>query len=93
MSSNQDSDRLHSWFLYILECKDGSFYTGITKNLDRRLNQHNHGRASRYTQGRLPVKIRYQEPCAGRSAALIREARVKSFTRKKKEKLIERGEG
>ena len=49
------------WFIYILRCADGSLYTGITKDLDRRLEQHNAGTASRYTRGRLPVIIEYQE--------------------------------
>ena|SRR5581483_523305 len=78
------------WTLYILECRDGTFYTGIAKDLGRRLLQHNEGRASRYTRSRRPVKILYQEPCADRSEASIREAAVKSLSRREKEKLIKR---
>jgi predicted GIY-YIG superfamily endonuclease len=77
-----------TWILYILRCGDGSFYTGITNDLERRLNQHRDGRASRYTRSRRPVKIVYSEPCAGQSGALKRESAVKVLSRKEKEKLI-----
>ncbi len=78
-----------SWLVYILECNDGSFYTGITNQLERRLRQHNSGRASRCTRSRLPVKVIYQESCANRSQALSREMTIKSLTRVGKQKLIE----
>ncbi len=77
-----------SWLLYIVECRDGSFYTGVTNNLERRLKQHNDGDASRYTRSRRPVVLRYQEPCTDRSAALIRELAVKLLSRSEKETLI-----
>jgi putative endonuclease len=77
------------WTLYILECRDGTFYTGIAKDIDRRLHQHNRGLASRYTRGRRPVKIIYQEPGLSRSDALIKEAAVKSLPRREKEDLIQ----
>ena len=77
-----------AWFLYILECCDGSFYTGVTNNMERRLKTHNAGRASRFTRARVPVKLMYQEPCKGRTNALIRECAVKALSRKKKEILI-----
>lgn len=76
------------WFLYILECSDGSFYTGVTKDLDRRLAEHNKGTASKYTRLRLPVRLRYSERCAGRTEALVRECQVKALPRKKKEELV-----
>ena len=77
------------WFLYILECGDGSLYTGVTKDLERRLKTHNAGRASHFTRSRLPVKLLYQESCAGRTQALIREYAVKKLPRHKKEALVE----
>lgn len=49
------------WFVYILRCADGSLYTGIAKDVDRRFEQHNAGTASRYTRSRLPVRLEYQE--------------------------------
>ena len=57
------------WFVYIIECSDGSFYTGITNDLERRQQQHNEGTASRYTRSRRPVTLRYQEVCESRSQA------------------------
>ncbi|MEO7558186.1 MAG: GIY-YIG nuclease family protein [Gammaproteobacteria bacterium] len=79
------------WQVYILECSDGSFYTGITKQLERRLQQHNSGRASRCTRSRLPVKVIYHEQCTGRSQALSREMAIKTLTRTAKQKLVANG--
>lgn len=76
------------WALYILKCSDGSFYTGITKDLDRRLKMHQSGKASRYTRTRRPVEMIYQEPCGSRTRALVRECAVKELSRKKKEELV-----
>lgn len=78
-----------TWFLYILECRDGSLYTGVTNNLDRRFKMHQGGRASRFTRTRLPVKLRYHEPCGSRTQALVRECAVKSLPRIKKIELIQ----
>ena len=61
------------WFVYILRCADGSLYTGIAKDVDRRLEQHNAGTASRYTRSRLPVTLEYQEEQPNQSLALKRE--------------------
>jgi putative endonuclease len=79
------------WFVYIIECSDGSFYTGITNNLERRQQQHNDGTASRYTRSRRPVVLRYQETCKSRSEALIRECSLRLLTRKEKEQLVTQG--
>jgi predicted GIY-YIG superfamily endonuclease len=76
------------WVLYIIKCRDGTLYTGITNNLARRVKQHNDGSASRYTRSRLPVKLVYQESCRGRSQALKKEFAVKSLSRKGKEEYI-----
>ncbi len=76
------------WFLYILECCDGSFYTGITNNIERRFQMHVSGRASKYTRTRRPVELLYHESCTSRVSAMVREAQVKAFTRIKKEELI-----
>ena len=73
-----------AWLLYIVECRDGSLYTGITNDIERRLKEHNDGRASRYTRSRRPVTLRYQEPCDDRSQALIRELSVKLLNRREK---------
>ena len=77
-----------SWFLYILGCGDGSFYTGVTTDIDRRLREHQEGKASRYTRIRRPVVLVYQEECGTRSQSLARECAVKSLSRRRKEELI-----
>jgi predicted GIY-YIG superfamily endonuclease len=81
----------NDWSLYILQCRDGSFYTGITNHLERRLQMHQDGKASRYTRTRRPVEMLYSETCGDRSSALIRECEVKEWPKKKKEALV-RGE-
>jgi predicted GIY-YIG superfamily endonuclease len=78
------------WFVYILRCADDSLYTGIAKDLDRRLEQHNAGTASRYTRSRLPVTREYQEEQPNQSMALKRELAIKAMPRKAKEAMIRR---
>jgi len=77
------------WYVYIVRCDDGSLYTGIAKDLERRLAQHNAGTASRYTRSRLPVELVYQEEQLTQSAALKRELAIKKLSRKAKESLIQ----
>ncbi len=76
------------WFVYMVECSDGSLYTGITNNLERRVQQHNDGTAARYTRSRRPVRIRYHERCESRSAALMRECAVRLLSPKEKWELV-----
>jgi predicted GIY-YIG superfamily endonuclease len=76
------------WFVYILRCADGTYYTGITNDLTRRCRQHNDGTASRYTRSRRPARLVYQEPQPDQAAALRREAAIKSLSRRKKALLI-----
>ena len=76
------------WYLYIIECRDGTLYTGITNDLDRRLAQHNRGTASRYTRSRVPVTLMHKERCLTKSSALKKEYAVKSLSRREKEKYI-----
>lgn len=78
------------WFLYILECSDGSLYTGVTTDIDRRLREHQEGTGSRYTRTRRPVVLVHQEECGNRSQALSRECVVKSLPRSRKDDLIRR---
>ena len=78
------------WFVYILRCSDGTLYTGVTLDLDRRCRQHNSGTASRYTRSRLPAKLVYREEQPGQGMALKREASVKRLTRREKLALIYR---
>ena len=76
------------WQLYILRCGDGTFYTGITNNLERRLKAHNDGKGARYTRTRRPVAVIYQETLKSRTKALVRECAVKALPRKGKEALV-----
>lgn len=77
------------YFVYMLKCGDGSFYTGITIDLKDRIKKHNDGKASKYTRSRLPVEYIYIEKVANKSEALKKEIKIKQLTRLKKEKLIE----
>ena len=76
------------WFVYILECADGSFYVGITTDLGRRLAMHNRGVASRYTRVRRPVRYRYAESRDSQGAALVRELDLKGWRRARKAALF-----
>ena len=76
------------WTVYILRCGDGSFYTGIAKDVRARVKQHSEGRGAAYTRTRLPVKLLYQQEGLTHSKALIREAQIKAMPRSKKEKII-----
>ena len=75
-------------WMYILECADGSYYVGSTKNLERRITQHLTGLGSRYTAGRLPVKLVYVEEYDRISDAYAREKQVQNWSRAKREALI-----
>ena len=76
------------WFVYVLRCADGTLYTGVTRDLTRRTQQHSDGTASRYTRSRLPVTLVYRESQRSHSLALKREAAIKRLTRKQKLALI-----
>ena len=78
------------WFLYIAQCSDSSFYTGISNDLEKRLKEHNSGKASKYTRARLPVAFVYIEELDSKSKALKREAEVKRLNRIQKEQLVEK---
>ncbi len=80
-----------AYWLYILRCGDGSLYTGITDDVERRLAAHRSGKGAKYTRGRGPLEVVYREECADRSAALKREYAVKQLPREEKLKLIESG--
>lgn len=75
-------------FCYILECSDGTYYTGWTTDPERRLAQHNKGTGARYTKTRRPVKLVYIEPQPDKITALKRERAIKALPRKKKMELF-----
>lgn len=77
------------YYLYILECKNGSLYTGITTDVARRFREHKTGVGARYTRAREVKKIVYTEKYPDRSSASKREAEIKGWNRKKKTALVE----
>ena len=79
-----------SYFVYILECSDGTLYTGITKDVAKRLDEHNNSdKGAKYTKARRPVKLLYKESSENRSTALKCEYAIKKLTRVKKLQLIQ----
>ena len=82
-----NDSRTH-WTVYILECSDGTFYTGVTNNLANRVEQHNLGKGAKYTRCRLPVKVTYQEHAPDKGSALKREYEIKQLSREKKLQLV-----
>ena len=79
------------WIVYVLRCRDGSLYTGMTNDLRRRLAAHRAGKGGAYTRSRLPVRLVYTERRPGRGAALSREAAIKRLPRSAKLTLVTRG--
>jgi putative endonuclease len=82
------SDISQAWQVYILECGDGSLYTGITRDLEARVVTHNKGVGAKYTRGRLPVRLIYAEPAPDRAIATQREMAIKKLSRPNKLRLI-----
>lgn len=77
-----------TWKLYILRCGDGTLYTGITTDVERRFAAHQAGRGAKYTRGRGPLELVYREECGTHSEALKRELEIKALPREEKMKLI-----
>jgi predicted GIY-YIG superfamily endonuclease len=76
------------WYLYILRCKDNTLYTGITTDVEKRLEAHRSGKGAKYTRGRAPLELVYRECCGSHSDALKREAEIKKLSRQSKELLL-----
>lgn len=76
-------------FVYMVECADGTYYTGWTNQVEKRLTAHNSGTGARYTRGRLPVKLVYMEEMPDKRSAQRREVEIKRLSRRQKENLIE----
>lgn len=79
----------NTWKLYILRCGDGTLYTGITTDVERRLEEHRAGKGAKYTRGRGPLELVYREDCGDHSAALRRELEIKALPRGEKQRLID----
>jgi putative endonuclease len=77
-----------AWHLYIAECSDGSYYTGIAKDVDKRIAAHNSGKGAKYTSTRGPIRAIFREPQADYSAALRREYQVKTLSKERKVRFV-----
>ena len=78
-------------YTYIVKCRDNTYYTGWTKDLDRRMKAHNRGNGAKYTRSRRPVRLVYYEAYRTKEEAMRREREIKRMSRKEKEKLIAEG--
>ncbi|MBT8118930.1 MAG: GIY-YIG nuclease family protein [Gammaproteobacteria bacterium] len=89
---DKQATALKPWFVYILRCADDTFYTGVTTDISRRLDQHNGiiKNGAKYTRNRQPVTLVYQETSNSRSDACKREYAIKDLSRSEKERLIAR---
>lgn len=83
----QNTNRM-SWKVYIVRCSDNTYYTGITTDMDRRLNEHNSGKGAKYTRTRTPVELEETQEFPDRSSASKEEYRIKKLSRTQKEELI-----
>ncbi len=81
------------WYIYIVECSDGTLYTGITNNVNKRLRKHNNGTGAKYTRGRAPVVLKGFKECSNKSEAAKEEYRVKKLNKLQKLKLIKEWKG
>lgn len=77
------------WFVYVLRCRDGSLYTGITKDVERRLAEHNAGTGAKYTRSHGPVQLAWSKRMRNESTARKREAAIKRLTKQQKETFID----
>ncbi len=91
MSDAPDSHTRSHWYVYLLHCADGSYYTGITTDPKRRLHEHNNDgkKAAKYTRARRPLKMVYFELCQSRSDAGVREYAIRKLPRSRKIELAE----
>ena len=83
---------MSTWYLYMLRCGDGTLYTGITTDVEKRLEVHRSGKGAKYTRGRRPLELVYREECGDHSTALRRELAIKALSREEKQKLIKNPE-
>ncbi|WP_458415369.1 GIY-YIG nuclease family protein [Schinkia sp. CFF1] len=80
----------NKYYVYILKCHDGSYYTGYTNNLEKRIEKHQKGKGAKYTRGRTPVELLFYEEYESKREALQEEYRIKQLTREQKEKYMQK---
>jgi len=85
---NRKTDETITYYVYIVECSDGTYYTGYTIDLENRIRLHNNGRGAKYTRSKRPVKLVWCEEYKCFKEAVKREAEIKKLTRKQKEELV-----
>ena len=76
------------WFVYIVKCKDQTLYTGISRDVEKRVKEHSNTKRCRYTRSRQPVKLVYKQRCSNHSVAMKREKQIKRLDKKKKLELV-----
>jgi len=76
------------WYVYIVQCRDGRLYTGVSNDVSRRVSMHNRGKGCRFTKFRYPVTLLYEEYCGSQSSAQRREAEIKKLNRAEKLALV-----
>lgn len=86
----KEADKM--FYVYIVECSDGTLYTGWTTDLEKRLAEHNRGNGAKYTRGRYPVVVRYYETFDTKNEAMQREYRIKRLSRREKIEVMTRAE-
>ena len=79
------------WWVYIVECNDGTYYTGIALDIRARMAKHESGKGSKYIRSRLPIRLLWQSECGTRALASKEEYRIKQLSKKDKRKLIDAG--
>jgi putative endonuclease len=80
-------------YVYVIECADGTLYTGYTTDVERRVEEHNAGEGAKYTRGRTPVTVVHTEEFSERGEAMSREAAIKDMSREEKETLVDGNDG
>ena len=80
---------MQDWYLYLIRCRDGSLYTGITTDVERRFAEHQNGKGSKYLRGRSPLTLVFQKKMANKNLALAVENKIKKLTKARKEALIQ----
>ncbi len=76
-------------YVYIVQAADGTFYTGMTKNIEERIALHARGKGARYLRGRTPIALVYSEQCPDIKSAMVREIQIKKYSKRRKEKLAQ----
>jgi predicted GIY-YIG superfamily endonuclease len=90
-NATKKEPNMPSFYVYLLKCSDGSYYTGHTDNIEKRISDHMRGKCSGYTSSRLPVQVVFMQAFGSRYEALCAERKLKGWTREKKELLISGG--